>query len=58
MTVDEAYDNWVNNKSGIDFDEWLYDVSGGDWDDLVEAIRGAFEAGWNARYQSLTTRDI
>jgi hypothetical protein len=58
MTVKEAYNNWVNDDKERDFDEWLYDVSGGDWDDLVEAIRVAFEAGWDARYQSLTTKDI
>lgn len=36
----------------------FYDVSGGGWDDLVEAIRKAFYAGWNARYETLTNKDI
>jgi hypothetical protein len=57
MKAAEAYDNWVGSMED-DFDEWLYDVSGGDWDDLVDAIQRAFEAGWNARYQTLTMKDI
>ena len=43
----EEFDKWL--KIEDEGAEWLFDVSGGDWDDLVEAIRKAFYAGWDAR---------
>jgi HKD family nuclease len=52
-----TFEDWWN-KDLDDNEEWLYDVSGDDWEGLVTAMKKAYEAGWNARYQSLTTKSI
>jgi hypothetical protein len=48
---EREFDKWLD-------EEWLYDVSGSDWEDLIIAMRKAYEAGWQRRYETLTVRDI
>jgi hypothetical protein len=60
MTVDEAYENFFYNvrepKTQVPYSTvLLYSCS-----DIqkLHAMEAVFKAGWDARYQSLTTKDI
>ncbi len=55
MDQAEALKDWFEHN---EIEQYMYDVSGGDWDDLLALVQASFEAGWDARYATLTTKDI